>query len=409
MLKENGAWVVTTRLSNSHQQFKDGNVLWEEESVNNDKSSQAIKRADGLVSAITRVGEVPNVPAMEETLMNFHLRLGHLNFDTIEKLAKDPRSGIKLTNNLRKVCVACAEGKQTKNNQAKADTGTHSPIDRIGGVICADNKGPITPVDRLGNHYISVFVDHLSSYSRVFLGKTKSQTSDQFEHFMAFFERMNNCKIHLLRTDDGAEFRAMDLFCERMGIGRQKTEPYHPSSNGKAERLIRKILELSRTVLLASGLPMIFWGDAVLYACYLLNRIPTRSNHLNKSPMEVLLGHMPYLGDMVPFGARCTVQVSHNVPRAKKHDTNTWSPRGVEARILGKHEEVKGYRVWLVKKNKVVNTQHVKNIECLNVEQNKVVQGLLNASNRIGDPESIIPAGEQRLTGTSEGDIATSE
>jgi hypothetical protein len=50
--------------------------------------------------------------------------------------------------------MTCAEGKQTKNHQSKKESGQHSPIDRGGGVICSDLKGPITPVDRERNRYL---------------------------------------------------------------------------------------------------------------------------------------------------------------------------------------------------------------------------------------------------------------
>jgi hypothetical protein len=85
------------------------------------------------------------------TLVDFHKRLGHLSYDSVERLAKEPSSGIQLTNHKRVNCLTCAEGKQTKNRQSKEDTGAHSPIDRVGGVICSDLKGPMTPKDRLGN------------------------------------------------------------------------------------------------------------------------------------------------------------------------------------------------------------------------------------------------------------------
>jgi transposase InsO family protein len=68
---------------------------------------------------------------------------------------------------------------------------------------------------------------------------------------------------------------ANGLLCERLGIERQKSEPYNQASNGKAERAIRTVMDLARTILLASGIPITFWGDAVLYARYILNRVST--------------------------------------------------------------------------------------------------------------------------------------
>ncbi len=83
-----------------------------------------------------------------DKLYNWHTRCGPQSYDAIEALAAKPGSGILLTDHLRSNCITCAKGKQTKNSQSKKDSGGHSPIDRVGGVICSDLKGPITPVDR---------------------------------------------------------------------------------------------------------------------------------------------------------------------------------------------------------------------------------------------------------------------
>ncbi|CAI5706596.1 unnamed protein product [Peronospora effusa] len=103
------------------------------------------------------------------TLMHFHHRLGHISFDTIIKMAKNPASCIKLTDTRRMNFLACAQDKQTKQAQSKVDTGMNSPIDFIGGMICSDLKGPIIPRDRLGNRYLVNFIDHRSNFCRVFL------------------------------------------------------------------------------------------------------------------------------------------------------------------------------------------------------------------------------------------------
>ncbi|KAG3178450.1 hypothetical protein C6341_g7935 [Phytophthora cactorum] len=102
-------------------------------------------------------------------LMHFHRRLGHLNYDTITRMAKKPASGVALTDEVRANCLACAQGKQTKNKQSRKDTSGNSSIDVIGGGICSDLKGPVTPRDRLGNRYMINFVDHRTNYGCVFL------------------------------------------------------------------------------------------------------------------------------------------------------------------------------------------------------------------------------------------------
>lgn len=65
------------------------------------------------------------------TLMEFHKRLGHLNYDSVEKLAKDPGSGITIADRRREKFLICAQGKKSKKCQARVDSGQNSPIDRL--------------------------------------------------------------------------------------------------------------------------------------------------------------------------------------------------------------------------------------------------------------------------------------
>lgn len=93
-------------------------------------------------------------------LIHFQVPMDHLNYDTIEKLAKDPGFDIDHTDTKRQNCLTRAQGKQTKNMQSKNDICQHSPIDRIGGVICSDLKGPVSPRNRIGNRNVINFIDH---------------------------------------------------------------------------------------------------------------------------------------------------------------------------------------------------------------------------------------------------------
>ena len=59
----------------------------------------------------------------------------------------------------------------------------------------------MTPADRLKNRYMVNFVDHYSNYCSVFLAPTKDKAAKKFEHFLAWFEKRFDCRIHVLRTD----------------------------------------------------------------------------------------------------------------------------------------------------------------------------------------------------------------
>ena len=116
----------------------------------------------------------------------------------------------------------------------------------------------------------------------------------------------------------------------------------------------RIIMNMARCMIFACGYPLNFWGDAVEYAAYILNRAPTNADASKASLMKVLTKQTPSLGDIVVFGSPCTV---YRDPRKKN-----FTQRGVPGIIIDIGEETKRYRVYLPRYKGVVTTQHVKNI-----------------------------------------------
>uniref|UniRef100_A0AAV1V2L8 Uncharacterized protein n=1 Tax=Peronospora matthiolae TaxID=2874970 RepID=A0AAV1V2L8_9STRA len=376
----------------------DSNVLYVVTKATRDKEGAG---GDAIMAALEAHATETNADEPHEaSLLHWHQRLGHLAFDTIERMARDPASGIRLSNNKRMACVSCLEGKQMRNAQSQQDSGKHSPIDRIGGVICSDLKGPMTPRDRLGNRYLVNFVDHKSNYCRVFLARTKDAAARQFEAFLVHFEKLFGFKVHVLRTDGGREYANVDLFCERTGVARQVSEARNQASNGKADRMHRTVLNLARSMMFACALPLMFWGDAVLYAVHILNRSPTRANAKRASPLEVLTGKTPDLREIVVFGSQCSV---YRDPRK-----NSLLQRSGRAIIVGISEETKGYKVLLPRDNKVVVAQHIKNIETLTEAQNAQLQRAMDVGDRAGGQEETdAPAAAVAKDGRAEGNRET--
>ncbi|RVW96927.1 Retrovirus-related Pol polyprotein from transposon TNT 1-94 [Vitis vinifera] len=68
-------------------------------------------------------------------------------------------------------------------------------------------------------------------------------------------------------------------FMSHHGILHQSSCAHTPQQNGVAERKNRHLVETARTILLHSNVPFRFWGDAVLTACYLINRQAFRQSH----------------------------------------------------------------------------------------------------------------------------------
>ena len=224
----------------------------------------------------------------------------------------------------------------------------------------------MVPRDRLLNRYAINFVHYKTNFVQVFLGTHKDKAAKKFEEFVVHFERRFNCKVLVLRTDGGGEYKTIDLFCKNLGIGRQVTQPGTAASNGKSERMHRTLFNMARTMLFCSGLATKFWGDAVQYAAYVLNRSPTRANPKNASPLEMLYGKAPDVSKIVRFGSICDVHIAPSGSNFKS--------RSEQGRIIGIGEETKGYRVILERTGKVVVTRDVTKIVTLSPEQNDALR-----------------------------------
>ncbi|KAE9355308.1 hypothetical protein PR003_g2913 [Phytophthora rubi] len=145
-----------------------------------------------LADSVEASGDV-----QKSTLPDFHKHLAHLSYDSVERLAKEPSSGIQLTDHKRMNGLMCAEGKQSKNRRSEKDTDTYSSIDR-------------------------------SNYYSVFLARAKDAAAKLFEHFLVYFKKKFDCKIHTLRTESGGEYDNVDLFCKRTAVTRQRYREYLP-------------------------------------------------------------------------------------------------------------------------------------------------------------------------------------
>jgi transposase InsO family protein len=74
-------------------------------------------------------------------------------------------------------------------------------------------------------------------------------------------------KIKAVQSDNGKEYcnKEMDKFFRDSGIQRRLTTVYSPQQNGLAERKNRTLVEAARCMLLESGLPTSFWGEALCH------------------------------------------------------------------------------------------------------------------------------------------------
>lgn len=138
----------------------------------------------------------------------------------------------------------------------------------------------------------------------VYLLKSNDEVCQKFPEFKAKYENEKDRMIKAVRTDNGKEVvncHFYNLFKKEV-IHHQKTVPYCPQRNAIAERINRTILDKTRTMLIASGLPSSLWGETVYTASYLLNSCFNKST--GKTPLEMWLNHKPSVSYLKVFG--CT-------------------------------------------------------------------------------------------------------
>ncbi|XP_025983399.1 uncharacterized protein [Glycine max] len=119
----------------------------------------------------------------------------------------------------------------------------------------------------------------------------------------------------------------------------QSTCPHTPQQNGIAERKNRHLLETARSLMLNSNVPTHHWGDAVLTACFLINRMPSSSLE-NQIPHSIVFPHDP-LFHVSPKVFGCTCFVHDLSPGLEK-----LYARSVKCVFLGYSHLQKGYKCY---------------------------------------------------------------
>ena len=112
------------------------------------------------------------------------------------------------------------------------------------------------------------------------------------------------------------------------------TIPGTPQQNGVAERRNRTLLKMVRSMMAQANLPITFWGDALLTATYILNRVPSKS--VTSTPYELWTKRKPDLSNLRPWGCAAYVHES-------AHQHGKLGPRGKKSIFIRYSEHSKEY------------------------------------------------------------------
>ncbi|KAL0415516.1 UNVERIFIED_CONTAM: Retrovirus-related Pol polyprotein from transposon TNT 1-94 [Sesamum latifolium] len=204
----------------------------------------------------------------------WHRRLGHISLKGLDLLHKDGLLPDKFKD--LNFCDDCVLGKQHKVHFPASPYPNSPTSNDILDYVHAD-VWVLLMLKHMGEQVFSVYFDNMSRKVFVFLMKQKAEVFEKFKQWKIFVENQTGRKLKVLRTDNGLEFCNQNFteLCNEFGIKRHKTNPYTPQQNGVAERMNRTLLNKVRCLLISSGLPKSFWGEALLTAAYLVNRSPS--------------------------------------------------------------------------------------------------------------------------------------
>nr|GEW73774.1 hypothetical protein [Tanacetum cinerariifolium] len=235
----------------------------------------------------------------------WHQRLSHLNFDTINDLAKnDLVSGLpKFKYHKKHLCPSCEQGKSKR--------ASHPPK-------------PV-PNSRQRLHLLH----------------------------MDLCGPMRIASINGKRTDNGTKFKNQVLkeYFDSVGISHQMSFVLTPQQNGLVERRNRTLVEAARTILIFSRASLFLWAEAIAIMCFTQNRSIIH-RHFNKTPYELINGKKPYISFLHVFEALC-------YPKNDREDIRKLGAKGDIGFFIGYSADSCAYRVYNQRTNKIMETMNV--------------------------------------------------
>ncbi len=166
-------------------------------------------------------------------------------------------------------------------------------------------------------------------------------------------ENETSLKIEKLRSDNGGKYEDNEFkkFCYHNGIKLTRTVPGTPQQNGTAERMNRTLTKKARSMRLQSGLPKLFWAEAVSTAAYLINRRPSKPLDL-AIPEEIWTGKEVKLSHLKVFGCVSYVHVND-------HARSKLDAKSVKCTLVGYGKDKFGYKLWDDQNRKMIRSRDV--------------------------------------------------
>nr|GEX56824.1 hypothetical protein [Tanacetum cinerariifolium] len=232
-----------------------------------------------------------------------HQRLSHLNFDTINDLAKnDLVSGLpKFKYAKEHICPFCEQEKSKRaSHPPKPVQNSKQRLHLLHMDLC----GPMRVARINGKRYVLVILDNYSQYTWVYFLRTKHETPEVIKSFLKKIYVRLQAPVIIVRTDNETKFKnqVLNEYFDSVGITYKTSTAKTPQQNGVVERRNRMLVEVARTMLILSHASLFLWAEVITTACYTQNRSIIH-RHFNKTPYELIQGRKSDISYLHVFGA----------------------------------------------------------------------------------------------------------
>nr|GEV47615.1 hypothetical protein [Tanacetum cinerariifolium] len=179
----------------------------------------------------------------------WHQHLSHLNFDTINDLAKnDLVLGLsKFKYHKEHLCPSCEQGKSKRASHPPKPVPNSSQRLHL---LHMDLCGLMRIANINGKRYFLVIVDDYSRYTWVHFLRSKDETPEVIKTFLTRITVLLQSLVIIIRTNNGTEFKNQVLkeYFDSVGISHQVSSVRTPQQNGVVERRNRTLVEAARTI-----------------------------------------------------------------------------------------------------------------------------------------------------------------
>nr|GEZ47151.1 putative ribonuclease H-like domain-containing protein [Tanacetum cinerariifolium] len=199
----------------------------------------------------------------------WHQRLSHLNFDTINDLARNDlvTSLPKFKYHKEHLCPSCEQGKSKRaSHPPKPVTNSKQWLH----ILHMDLYGPMRIESINEKRYVLVIMDDYSRYTWVHFLREKDEAAEVIKTLLKKIPVLLQALVIMVRTDNNIKFenQVLQEYFNSVGISHQASSVKTPQQNGVVECKNHTLVEAASTMLIFSRAPLFIWDEAIATAVY---------------------------------------------------------------------------------------------------------------------------------------------